>query len=134
MNLPGLLEAKVLRSPFPHARIESINTERAAALSGVVAILTRDDVKDINPFYGNCLRDRPLVALDKVRFVGEPVAVVAAEDPLIAEEALALIDVRYEELPCLATVETRSPPARRLCTKAPPAPANSMTSPPSAAR
>jgi CO/xanthine dehydrogenase Mo-binding subunit len=105
LNLPGLLEAKVLRSPFPHARIESINTEKAAARSGVVAILTRDDVKDINPFYGNCLRDRPLVALDKVRFVGEPVAVVAAEDPLIAEEALALIDVRYQELPCLATVE-----------------------------
>ena len=71
----------------------------------MVAILTRDDVKDINPFYGNCLRDRPLVALDKVRFVGEPVAVVAAEDPLIAEEALSLIDVRYQELPCLATVE-----------------------------
>ena len=105
LNLPGLLEAKVLRSPFPHARIESISTEKAAALSGVVAILTRDDLKDINPFYGNCLRDRALVALDKVRFVGEPVAVVAAEDPLIAEEALALIDVRYQELPCLATVE-----------------------------
>ena len=132
LNLPGLLEAKVLRSPFPHARIESISTEKAAARSGVVAILTRDDVKDINPFYGNCLRDRPLVALDKVRFVGEPVAVVAAEDPLIAEEALALIDVRYQELPCLATVETRSLPAPRLCTKASPAPANSTTSLPSA--
>ena len=105
LNLPGLLEAKVLRSPFPHARIGSINTEKAAALSGVVAILTRDDLEDINPFYGNCLRDRPLVALDKVRFVGEPVAVVAAEDPLIAEEALSLIDVRYHELPCLGTVE-----------------------------
>jgi CO/xanthine dehydrogenase Mo-binding subunit len=105
LNLPGLLEAKVLRSPFPHARIESIDTQKAAAHSGVVAILTRDDVKDINPFYGNCLRDRPLVALDKVRFVGEPVAVVAAKDPLIAEEALSLIDVRYQELPCLATVE-----------------------------
>src|SRR5918995_4087369 len=110
LNLPGLLEAKVLRSPFPHARIESINTEKAAARSGVVAILTRDDVKDINPFYGNCLRDRPLVALDTVRFVGEPVAVVAAEDPLIAEEALALIDVRYKELPGFATVEDALPP------------------------
>ena len=86
LNLPGLLEAKVLRSPLPHARIESIDIERAAALCGVAAILTRDDVTDINPFYGNCLRDRPLVALDRVRFVGEPVAVVAAEDPLVAEE------------------------------------------------
>ncbi|HUC98992.1 MAG TPA: hypothetical protein VMR88_10940, partial [Candidatus Polarisedimenticolaceae bacterium] len=73
LNLPGLLEAKVLRSPFPHARIQSIRTEKAVARPGVMAILTRDDVKDINPFYGNCLRDRPLVALDKVRFVGEPV-------------------------------------------------------------
>ena len=98
----------------------------------MVAILTRDDLKDINPFYGNCLRDRPLVALDKVRFVGEPVAVVAAEDLLIAEEALALIDVRYHELPCLGRLKTRLPPALRLCMKAPPAPANSMTSPPSA--
>src|SRR5918992_2327022 len=104
LNLPGLLEAKVLRSPLPPARIETIEARKAAAYSGVVAILTRDDVKDINPFYGNCLRDRPLVALDRVRFVGEPVAVVAAEDPLIAEEALSLIDVRYDELPCLATV------------------------------
>jgi CO/xanthine dehydrogenase Mo-binding subunit len=104
LNLPGLLEAKVLRSPLPHARIETIEARKAAALPGVVAILSRDDVKDINPFYGNCLRDRPLVALDRVRFVGEPVAVVAAEDPLIAEEALSLIDVRYDELPCLATV------------------------------
>src|SRR5918994_7789006 len=114
LNLPGLLEAKVLRSPFPHARIESINTEKAAACSGVVAILTRDDVKDINPFYGNCLRDRPLVALDRVRFVGEPVAVVAAEDPLIAEQALSLIDVRYGQLPCLATVADALAPGAPL--------------------
>jgi CO/xanthine dehydrogenase Mo-binding subunit len=114
LNLPGLLEAKVLRSPYPHARIESILTEKAAARSGVVAILTRDDIKDINPFYGNCLRDRALVALDKVRFVGEPVAVVAAEDPLIAEEALGLIEVRYQELPCLATVEDALAPGAPL--------------------
>jgi CO/xanthine dehydrogenase Mo-binding subunit len=114
LNLPGLLEAKVLRSPFPHARIESINTEKAAARSGVVAILTREDVKDINPFYGNCLRDRPLVALDIVRFVGEPVAVVAAENPSIAEEALSLIEVRYQELPCLATVEDALAPGAPL--------------------
>jgi CO/xanthine dehydrogenase Mo-binding subunit len=114
LNLPGMLEAKVLRSPLPHARIESIHIERAAALCGVAAILTREDVKDINPFYGNCLRDRPLVALDRVRFVGEPVAVVAAEDPLIAEQALSLIDVRYEELPCLATVAEALAPGAPL--------------------
>lgn len=105
LNLPELLEAKVLRSPFPHALIESIDATSAEKLPGVAAVLTRADVQDISPFYGNCLRDRPLVALDKVRFAGEPVAVVAAESGLIAEEALSLIDVRYRELPCVATVD-----------------------------
>ena len=75
-----LLEAKVLRSPFAHAKIISIDSSKAAALPGVAAILTRDDLTDIDPYYGNCLRDRAVVALDKVRFVGEPVAVVAAEN------------------------------------------------------
>ncbi len=103
--LPGLLEARVLRSPLPHAAIEAIDIRKAEALAGVVAVLTRDDLKDIDPFYGNCLRDRAIVAMDRVRFVGEPVAVVAAEDALIAEEALALIDVRYKELPCVADID-----------------------------
>jgi CO/xanthine dehydrogenase Mo-binding subunit len=105
LNLPELLEAKVLRSPLPHAVIESIDARKAENLPGVVAILTRADVKDIDPFYGNCLRDRPVVALEKVRFVGEPVAVAAAENALIAEEALSLIEVRYRELPCVATID-----------------------------
>ncbi len=102
---PGLLEGKALRSIFPHALIESVDTQRAESLDGVVAILTRDDLKDIDPFYGHCLRDRPLIAIDHVRYVGEPVAVVAAENGEIADEALSLIEVRYKELPVLATVE-----------------------------
>jgi CO/xanthine dehydrogenase Mo-binding subunit len=101
ISMPDLLEAKVLRSPFPHAKIAAIDSSKAAALPGVVAVLTREDLKDIDPYYGNCLRDRAIVAVDRVRFVGEPVAVVAAENGLIAEEALALIDVRYEELACV---------------------------------
>jgi CO/xanthine dehydrogenase Mo-binding subunit len=105
LNFPGLLEAKVLRSPLPHAEIQSIDIRQAQALPGVAAILTREDLHNINPFYGNCLRDRPIVAIDRVRFVGEPVAVVAAEDGLIAEQALSLIDVRYRELPIVATVD-----------------------------
>jgi CO/xanthine dehydrogenase Mo-binding subunit len=104
LSFPDLLEARILRSPVPHAIVESIDIGKAEALPGVCAILTRADLKEIDPFYGNCLRDRPLLALDRVRFVGEPVAVVAAEDALTAEEALSLIDVRYRELPCLATV------------------------------
>jgi CO/xanthine dehydrogenase Mo-binding subunit len=105
LNFPDLLEAKVLRSPLPHALIESIDVSKAQALPGVVAVLTRDDLKDIDPYYGNCLRDRAVVATDRVRFVGEPVAVVAAEDGLIAEEALALIEVGYKELPCVANID-----------------------------
>ena len=102
LAFPGLLEAKVLRSPLPHAIIEAIDASKALALPGVVAILTRDDLHDFDPYYGNCLRDRAVVATDRVRFVGEPVAVVAAEDACVAEQAFALIDVRYRELPCVA--------------------------------
>ncbi len=105
LAIPAMLEAKVLRSALPHASIESIDTRQAESLRGVIAVLTRDDLKDIDPYYGNCLRDRAVVATDRVRFVGEPVAVVAAEDGLTAEEALALIDVRYQELPCVADID-----------------------------
>ena len=100
-----LLDAKVLRSPLAHARVISIDTSKAAAVPGVVAILTRDDLHDIDPYYGNCLRDRAVVATDKVRFVGEPVAVVAAESGLIAETAVELIDVDYDELPCVCDID-----------------------------
>jgi CO/xanthine dehydrogenase Mo-binding subunit len=101
-----LLEAKVLRSPLAHAKILSIDPSEAALLPGVAAILTREDLSDIDPYYGNCLRDRAVVATDKVRFVGEPVAVVASESALIAEQALALIDVQYQELPCVGGIDS----------------------------
>ena len=114
LSFPDLLEAKVLRSPLPHAIVESIEVSKAEALPGVYAVLTRSDLKEIDPFYGNCLRDRPILALDRVRFVGEPVAVVAAEDAACAEEALSLIDVGYRELPCLATVEDALAPEAPL--------------------
>ncbi|MSP39429.1 MAG: xanthine dehydrogenase family protein molybdopterin-binding subunit [Deltaproteobacteria bacterium] len=105
LTFPHLLEAKVLRSPLPHAEIISIDASKAEALPGVIAVLTRDDLHDIDPYYGNCLRDRAVVATDRVRFVGEPVTVVAAEDALIAEAALALIEVQYKELPCIADID-----------------------------
>ena len=104
LALPGLLEAKVLRSPYAHARVVSIDTSQAEAMPGVAAVLTCDDLRDIDPYYGNCLRDRAIMAIDKVRFVGEPVAVVAAESGLIAEEALSAIKVEYEELPVVPDV------------------------------
>ena len=105
LRFADLLDAKVLRSPLAHARVISIDTSKAAAMPGVVAILTRDDLHDSDPYYGNCLRDRAVVATDKVRFVGEPVAVVAAESGLIAEAAVELIDVDYDELPCVGDID-----------------------------
>ena len=105
LAIAGMLEAKVLRSSLPHAVIESIDITKAQMVPGVVAILTRDDLTDIDPYYGNCLRDRAVVAIDKVRFVGEPIAVVAAESGLDAEEALSLIDVRYRELLCVPDID-----------------------------
>lgn len=105
LQIAGMLQGLVLRSPYPHALIESIDVSRAMRLPGVAGVLTQEDVKDINPYYGHCLRDRPLIAIDRVLYVGEPVAAVAAESKLVAEEASSLIEVKYKPLPIVATVE-----------------------------
>lgn len=99
ISLPGLLWAKVLRSPLPHARILRTGTEKARALPGVSAVLTGQDLPPV--LVGRRLCDMPLLARDRVRFIGEPVAAVAAADPDLAEEALALIEVEYDELPAV---------------------------------
>jgi CO/xanthine dehydrogenase Mo-binding subunit len=98
IRLAGMLQVRVLRSPYAHARIVSIDASRAAALPGVI-VLTRDDLADMDPYYGPVVRDQPILAIDKVRFVGDVVAAVAAERLDIAEEALDLIEVEYAELP-----------------------------------
>jgi putative selenate reductase molybdopterin-binding subunit len=99
VTLPGLIWGKALRSPLPHARILRIDTSRARALPGVLAVLTAQDLPNI--LVGRRMFDMPMLARDRVRFVGEKVAVVAAVDPDVAEEALALIDVEYEDLPAV---------------------------------
>ena len=99
VSRPGMLWAKVLRSPLPHARIVAIDTTRALALPGVHAVLTAADLPDCR--VGRSMRDMPVLARDKVRFVGEKVAAVAAERREIAEQALDLIEVEYEELPAV---------------------------------
>lgn len=118
IQLPRMLHAKILRSPFPHARILSIDASAALELPGVVAVLTRDDLANhpqINSYYGPQVADQPVIAIDKVRHVGDAVAAVAAEDPDIAEEALFYIDVEYEELPAVFDpVEAMNPGAPRL--------------------
>ena len=102
--LPGMLHGKVLRSPHPHARIRAIDARRAEQVPGVVAVLTRDDLKDIDPYYGPVVQDRPLLALDRVRYAGDPVAAVAAESEATAEQAASRILVEYEELPAAVGV------------------------------
>ncbi len=98
LSVPGMLIGKILHSPHPHARIKSIDTSRARALPGVVAVVTG---KDAPTTYGILPigHDEHALALDKVRYVGDNVACVAAVDEATAEKALELIDVEYELLP-----------------------------------
>jgi len=97
--LPRLAWGKTLRSPVPHARIVKIDVSRARKLPGVLAVLTAADVSD--KLFGRQLRDMPVLARDRVRFIGEKVAAIAAETPAVAEEAAALVDVEYAELPAV---------------------------------
>jgi CO/xanthine dehydrogenase Mo-binding subunit len=112
--VPRMLHGKVVRSPFAHARIVSIDTSAAEAMPGVVAILTGADLLDIDPYYGHAIKDRPIVAIDRVRFAGEPVAAVAAEDEATAEAAVAAIVVDYDELPIVGTLEEALAPDAKL--------------------
>ena len=96
----GFLHGKILRSPHPHALIKSIHVEKAKELPGVAAILTGNDVPGRNGF-GAILPDQPVICENKVRYVGDGVALVAAETEAIAHEALSLIRVEYEVLPAV---------------------------------
>jgi 4-hydroxybenzoyl-CoA reductase subunit alpha len=104
MVLPGMLHGRMLRSPHPHARIVRIDASRARALPGVAAVITGDDLSAVR--YGNwrlfpATQDEMALARDKVRYVGDEVAAVAAVDVDTAEEALTLISVEYEILPAV---------------------------------
>jgi CO/xanthine dehydrogenase Mo-binding subunit len=103
--VPHMLHGKVLRSPFAHARILSIDASEAERVPGVVCVLTASDLDDIDPYWGHAIRDRPVVAVDRVRFAGEPVAAVAAEDEATAAAALERIRVEYEDLPVVGTLD-----------------------------
>jgi CO/xanthine dehydrogenase Mo-binding subunit len=95
MELPRMLYGAILRSPHPHANIRSIITKQAENVPGVIAVITAKDLPDVR--FGSIVRDRYVLAKDRVRFVGEPVAAVAAETLQLAEDALSLIDVQYEK-------------------------------------
>ena len=122
VRVPGMLEAAVLRSRHAHARVGRIDARRALALPGVRAVLTAADVPDkaVIPHRvaapdGTARYLQPAIARGVVRYAGEPIALVIAEDRYVAVDALALIDVAYEPLPVCATVEAAlAPGAPRL--------------------
>ena len=116
----GLLHAKLLRSPHAHARIRRIDASRARALPGVRAVLTAADLPELKREAPT--RAHAVLAIDRVVFVGQPVAAVAADEPSIAEEALDLIEVEYEVLPAaidpIRAMQPDAPPVAELGTEA----------------
>lgn len=117
IQLSGLLHCAILRSTLPHALLLRVDASRCLELPGVIAVLTRDDLRPgaglvKQPKYGAVYKDQPIVAMDRVRYVGEPVAAVAAESLDAARAALDLIEVEYEELPMVTNaVEAARPDA-----------------------
>lgn len=100
MVMPEMLHIKILRSTVPHGLIKSIDKTEAEKIPGVLRVITGEDLKtmDINHYYGPAFRDQPVLAMDKVRYVGDPVAAVVAESVEIASRAVNHIEVEYEEL------------------------------------
>ena len=118
VHFPDALWGKILRSPYPHARIKNIDTAKAWKVEGVKAIVTGKDEPE--HYQGKSIRDIPVLCWDKVRYVGDKVAAVAAEDKDAAEEAISLIEVEYEELPAVFDVlEAMKPDAPVLHDNAP---------------
>jgi CO/xanthine dehydrogenase Mo-binding subunit len=105
LRLPGMAYAKVLRSPVAHAKIRRIDASKATALPGVLAVLTRENLNVESNAFGAYVRDQQIIATDKVRYIGDMVAAVAASEPGIADEAAQLIDVEFDELPAVFSID-----------------------------
>lgn len=104
LSLPGMLHGAAVRSTVPHARILGVDIAAARAVPGVVMVVTGKDVlahPTVQPIYGPQIKDQPIVAFDRVRYVGDIVALVAAETRQAAERAAMLVDVQYAELPAV---------------------------------
>jgi CO/xanthine dehydrogenase Mo-binding subunit len=114
LTLPGMVHAKVWRSPVPHARIVRIQTERAAAGPGMLAVCTAADLPVKRLYYGPAYRDQPILAHEVIRYAGEPVVVVVADSDAHAAAALALVDVSYDELPAATSPEEALAPGASL--------------------
>ena len=117
LKFPRLAYGRVLRSKYPHAYIRSIDTAGAENAPGVVRVLTWRDVGGLNG-YGIAIPDQPVLCRDKVRYMGDAVALVIAESPEQAEQALALIDVYYEVLPVVDDPEAAMLPVFRCMNRA----------------
>lgn len=104
-EVPGMLEGAVARSAYAHAWIRSIDTAAALRVPGVVCVLLPEDLADLDPYYGPVYRDQPILAMGRALFEGEPVAAVAAETRAAALEAVRLIEVDYEPLPALVSLD-----------------------------
>ncbi len=120
-EVPGGLVGALVRSPHAHARLVSVNVEKALRVPGVVAVIARDQVladPSLSPYFGPLERDQPIVALERVRYVGEPIAGVAAEDADAAAEAVSLVEAEYEPLAAVFDARTAAhPDAPRLFEK-----------------
>src|SRR3989338_8045909 len=114
VSFPNMLVGKMLRSPHPHARILSIDTSKAMALPGVKAIVTAKDTHLIkfgsNEYFFPHTVDQQALEVDKVRYTGDEIGAVAAVDEETADEALKLIDVKYEVLPAVFDMEEAMKP------------------------
>ena len=105
IKLDGALQARLVQIPAGHARVLSVDTAAAGRVDGVRCVLTAAGLPQPVPRFGPAFQDRPLMAVEEVKFFGEPVAIVAAEDEDSALEAARLVQVAYEELPGVYTVE-----------------------------
>jgi CO/xanthine dehydrogenase Mo-binding subunit len=121
LTIPGVVYAALVRSPYAHARIVRVEASGAAALPGVMGVLTAADLGALGAQrFGTYTKDQPVLAVGKVRFEGEPVAAVVARDAATARRAARLVEVDYEELPVVLDVEAALAPDTALVHETPP--------------
>jgi CO/xanthine dehydrogenase Mo-binding subunit len=113
MEVVGMLHGRILRSPYPHARVVRVDVTKARALEGVFAVISSADLGG-EAYFGPALRDRPVLAVDVARYEGEPVVAVAAIDEVTAVAALDLVEIDYEDLPAVMTIEEALQPGAPL--------------------
>jgi CO/xanthine dehydrogenase Mo-binding subunit len=115
LSVPGMVPGLIVRSAAAHGRLRGVRSEDAERIPGVLAVLTGADLAGTDPYYGHAVKDRPVIAIDKVRYIGEPVAAVAAADLLTARAAAEQIVVEVEELPPVFDLdEALAPGASRI--------------------